>query len=59
MNPPKRKNSKRWKEIVALGCGGYRTWEGDYDCKHPYDWPCDDCPCGIEYQEELHRKEGV
>jgi hypothetical protein len=56
MNPPKR--GKKYKEIVDRGCGGYQTWEGDYDCRHPYDWACDDCPCCIEYQKELWKKEG-
>jgi hypothetical protein len=55
MNPPKR--GKKYKEIVERGCGGYQTWEGDYDCRHPYDWACDDCPCCIEYQKELWKKE--
>ena len=48
MKPPKR-GSKKYKEILELGCGGwYDEWNGDYDCHHPYDWSCDDCPIVIE-----------
>lgn len=50
MNPPKK--GKKYWEIVNRGCGGYRDYWGEYDCRHPYDWTCDDCPCCIEHQKE-------
>jgi hypothetical protein len=31
-------------EVLALGCGGYRDYFGDYDCRHNYTWLCEDCP---------------
>jgi hypothetical protein len=49
MNPPKR--GKKYWEIVNRGCGGTRDYWGEYDCKHPYNWTCDDCPVCIEYQK--------
>jgi hypothetical protein len=43
-----KKNSKPWKEIVELGCGGYfDPFNGDYGCEHDYGWNCDDCPCSV------------
>jgi hypothetical protein len=54
-----KRNSKKWKEVLAIGCGGYctNTTNGmDYDCEHRYDWNCDDCPCCIVKQEEKHKK---
>ena len=50
MNPPK-KSKKYWK-IVNCGCGGYRDYWGEYDCRHDYAWACDDCPCCLEHQKE-------
>jgi hypothetical protein len=52
MNAPKR--GKKYWEVVNRGCGGYRDYWGEYDCKHPYDWTCDDCPCCIEHQKEIN-----
>ena len=50
MNPPRR-NSKKYKEILEKGCGGYfcDTINGfEYDCTHGYEWECDYCPIVIE-----------
>ncbi len=49
MKTPKR--GKKYKEIIDHGCGGYQTYEGDYNCHHRYEWECDICPCCIEYQK--------
>ena len=57
-----KRNSKKWKEVIAMGCGGYciDTPNGkDYDCEHSYSWDCNNCPCCIEKQERKHKeKEG-
>lgn len=57
-----KRNSKKWKEVLERGCGGYctNTTNGmDYGCKHEYDWNCDDCPCCIVKQEEKYKNETV
>jgi len=46
MKPPKM-GTKRFKEIVAKGCGGHWTYSSngdDFDCEFEYDWIWDDCP---------------
>ena len=45
MKPPKI--GKEYHKIIALGCGLYID-----DCKHGYDWECDECPCTIEYNRK-------
>jgi hypothetical protein len=40
--------TKRFEQIVSLGCGGYyqETSDGtEFDCDHGYDWDCENCPC--------------
>ena len=36
--------TEKYKEILESGCGGYRDYWGEFDCDHPYEWACDDCP---------------
>ena len=47
MKMPKER-TKRWKEIVDLGCGGHYDHEGEFGCEHGYEWDCDYCPVFIE-----------
>lgn len=50
MKPPKA-GSKRYKEILKRGCGGYfsDTLDGfEFDCEHGYGWECDHCPIVVE-----------
>lgn len=47
MNVP-REGSKRWKEILEMGCGGHYDREGEFDCDNGYDWDCEDCPVCVE-----------
>ena len=57
MNPSKR--GKKYKDIVNRGCGCYKTYDGDYDCEHRYDWECDNCPCCIEHRKNNKGNEGI
>ena len=55
-----KKNSKKWKEVLALGCGGIwsETQDGrEFDCENGYSCGCDSCPCCIVKQEENYNKE--
>ena len=58
MKVPKE-GTKKYKEIVARGCGGY--WENnsnahEFDCEHGYDWDCDYCPCTTENMKNRRKK---
>jgi len=57
MNPPKR--GKKYKDIVSRGCGCYRDYFGEFDCRHKYDWTCDDCPCCVEYRKSNKDNEEI
>lgn len=43
MTPPDT-DSPGYIRVVARGCGGTTTWEGEGDCSHGYTWTCEDCP---------------
>jgi hypothetical protein len=42
-----KRNSKRYKEVLEAGCGGYESSTSDgteFYCNHQYEWVCDNCP---------------
>lgn len=38
-----KNDSPKSKEVIP--CGGYRTWEGDFDCEYGSPWCCEECVC--------------
>jgi hypothetical protein len=57
MKVPKRRSSRKYKEVVEKGCGlRYYEYEGDYDCDHKYEWNCEDCPCALEGRREREKQ---
>jgi len=52
-----KEGSRRWKEVVKLGCGGYYDREGEFNCGHDYNWDCDYCPCCIEHNRSKWEEE--
>ena len=45
-----KEGSRRWKEVLKIGCGGYYDPDGEFECEHDYEWDCGYCPCFITYQ---------
>ena len=56
---PPKEGTRRYKQVLNRGCGGYSydTSDGmEYDCYH-YDWICDYCPIVIErYKDQFSEK---
>ena len=58
MDHPTHRNQKWFKVILERGCGGYQDYFGEYDCRHKYEWSCDDCPIVTDKYYQLSMTKG-
>jgi hypothetical protein len=51
--------TRRYIKVLEAGCGGYRDYWGEFDCRHNYPWTCDDCPIVVEQYRPNDQQEMV
>lgn len=52
-----RYDGKKWRKVVAKGCGGGVTKHGEeFSCNHGYAWPCESCPVQVDRDRERAKR---